>query len=117
MGDKNLRYNSDLTKKQDGPTILPNAIYYKHGMNIISLRAKLQGFIVLDYIKEWSKAKKDLSRWVMEGKIRYQEEDIRDGLENAPSALVDLFRGKNKGKLIVKVGERLVEHNDFVSKL
>ena len=111
-------YNNDLTKKQTDNTISQTALYMKHGMAIISLRAKIQGFIVLDYIKEWSNAKKDLARWVLEGKIRHQKEDIRDGLENAPSALVDLFHGKNRGKLIVKVGDRIVEKNyDVISKL
>ena len=109
-------YNNDLTKQQTGNTISETGLYMKHGMAIISLRAKIQGFIVLDYIKEWSKAKKDLARWVLEGKIRYQEEDIRHGLENAPSALVELFKGQNKGKLIVKVGDQLTK-NQIVSRL
>ena len=93
------------------------AIYMKYGMSIISLRAKIQGFIVLDYMKEWSKAKKDLARWIVEGKIRYQQEDVRNGLENAPAALLDLFKGLNSGKLVVKVGERLVDKENVVSKL
>ncbi|KAL7441722.1 hypothetical protein ACHAXM_008153 [Skeletonema potamos] len=110
-------YNDDLTKKQTDNKVSQTALYMKHGMAIISLRAKIQGFIVLDYMKQFSTAKKDLARWVLEGKIRYQEEDVRNGLEYAPSALVDLFHGNNKGKLIVKVGERLVERNDIMSKL
>jgi NADPH-dependent curcumin reductase CurA len=110
-------YNNDLSKKQSDNTISSTAIYMKYGMSIISLRAKIQGFIVLDYIKEWSKAKKDLARWIVEGKIRYQQEDVRNGLENAPSALLDLFKGRNHGKLVVKVGERLVDKENVVSKL
>jgi len=110
-------YNNDLTKQQTDNTVSPTGLYMKHGMAIISLRAKIQGFIVLDYIKEWSNAKKDLARWVLEGKIRYQKEDIRDGLENAPSALVDLFHGNNNGKLIVKVGEQQVKRKEIVSRL
>ncbi|KAL7494105.1 hypothetical protein ACHAWT_003318 [Skeletonema menzelii] len=110
-------YNNDLTKQQSGNTVSQTGLYMKHGMAIISLRAKIQGFIVLDYIKEWSHAKKDLARWVLEGKIRYQQEDIRDGLENAPTALVELFRGNNNGKLIVKVGDQLAKKNKIVSRL
>ena len=112
-------YNNDLTKQQaDNTLVSPTSLYMKHGMAIISLRAKIQGFIVLDYIKQWSKAKKDLARWVAEGKIRYHKEDIRDGLENAPSALVDLFRGKNNGKLIVKIGDRISDSSkQITSKL
>ena len=109
-------YNNDLTKQQTDNTVSQTGLYMKHGMSIISLRAKIQGFIVLDYMKEWSNAKKDLARWVLEGKTRYQKEDIRDGLENAPSALVDLFKGRNNGKLIVQVGEQLVK-KEIVSRL
>ncbi|EED90056.1 zinc-dependent alcohol dehydrogenase, partial [Thalassiosira pseudonana CCMP1335] len=87
-------YNLDMTQQstsaQSSMTISP---------------AKIQGFIVLDYVRQWGKAKQQLTRWIVEGKIRYQKEDIREGLENAPSALLDLFNGRNKGKLIVKVGD------------
>ncbi len=45
----------------------------------------------------------ELAEWVRDGKLTYAE-DITDGLENAPAALVRLLSGENKGKMIVKVG-------------
>ena len=45
----------------------------------------------------------DLAGWVRDGKLHYRE-DIVDGLENAPAALVRLLAGGNTGKMIVRVG-------------
>ena len=40
--------------------------------------------------------------WLQEGKIKFRE-DIVDNLEKAPQAFIGLFKGKNFGKLIVRV--------------
>jgi NADPH-dependent curcumin reductase CurA len=39
---------------------------------------------------------------VREGRLKYRE-DIVDGLEAAPAALIGLFEGKNFGKMLVRV--------------
>jgi NADPH-dependent curcumin reductase CurA len=65
-------------------------------------RALLKGFIVLDHNDRAPAFLKDCSQWVREGRLKYRE-DIVDGLEHAPSALVKLFEGRNFGKLIVRV--------------
>lgn len=72
--------------------------------NILTQRARLQGFIVLDYLDRFDEAFKALGNWVADGKIRYRV-DIIEGLENAPSGMNKLFDGSNQGKLIVKVSE------------
>jgi NADPH-dependent curcumin reductase CurA len=46
----------------------------------------------------------ELAPLVQSGKLRTRE-DIREGLESAPSALVDLFSGANTGKLIVHIAD------------
>ena len=109
-------YNIDMSMKsnQQSQSISPTSLHMKHGMALISLRAKIQGFIVLDYVKQWEKAKQNLAQWIVEGKIRYQKEDIREGLESAPMALLDLFNGMNKGKLIIKVGDRITKDNEDI---
>jgi NADPH-dependent curcumin reductase CurA len=43
-----------------------------------------------------------MGRWVQEGKIHYREQVI-DGLENAPQALIGLLEGKNFGKVVIRV--------------
>ena len=73
-------------------------------MNLLARRARMEGFVVFDYLTRTDEALAELVPWVMEGKIRYRE-DVREGLENAPEALLDLFNGGNTGKLIVKVAD------------
>ncbi len=69
---------------------------------IVTKRLNLRGFIMSDFPDEREKALKDLEGWVAEGKIKVQE-DIIDGLENTPAALIGLLAGENQGKRMVKV--------------
>ena len=62
----------------------------------------MQGFTVRDYLKDFGPAINQLSKWLNEGKLNYAE-TIVDGFDNIPKAFIDLFEGKNKGKMIVKV--------------
>ena len=71
---------------------------------ILTQRARVEGFIVLDYMDRFQEAIEDLGRWLAEGKIQYRV-DVVDGLENAPRVINKLFDGTNKGKLIIKVSE------------
>jgi NADPH-dependent curcumin reductase CurA len=66
--------------------------------------ARMQGFVVLFYRDRFPAALHDLSRWLREGKLHYRE-DIVDGLENAPAALVGLYEGRNRGKMLIRVGD------------
>jgi NADPH-dependent curcumin reductase CurA len=72
--------------------------------NILVRSARVEGFIVLDFLDRAGAALKDLGQWLAEGKLQYRV-DIVEGLENAPSALNKLFDGSNRGKLIVQVSE------------
>jgi NADPH-dependent curcumin reductase CurA len=62
----------------------------------------MQGFIVMDFMKERDKALADLQGWVASGKLKVQE-DVIDGLENTPKALIGLLAGENRGKRMIKV--------------
>ncbi|TKW72215.1 MAG: NADP-dependent oxidoreductase, partial [Bradyrhizobium icense] len=44
----------------------------------------------------------DLQGWVKSGKLKVQE-DIINGLENTPAALIGLLAGLNRGKRMVRV--------------
>jgi NADPH-dependent curcumin reductase CurA len=77
-----------------GPRGVPGLIVVK--------RLLMQGFIVMDYYAERDKAVADLSAWVKEGRLKV-EEDIIDGLENTPSALIGRLAGENRGKRMVRV--------------
>jgi hypothetical protein len=70
--------------------------------NLIIKRARMEGFLVLDYLDRFPEAQLDMFRWLAEGRIRHSEH-IVEGLENAPEALNLLFTGGNTGKVIVKL--------------
>ena len=61
-------------------------------------------FVVTEWFKEWREATTELSQWISEGKIKY-EETITEGFENAPQGLRDVLSGKNFGKQLIKVAE------------
>ena len=70
---------------------------------ILTKRLKMQGFIIFDdYAPRFSEFFGQMSSWLWEGRIKYRE-DIVDGLENAPEAFIGLLKGKNFGKLIIRV--------------
>jgi len=71
-------------------------------INILVRRAKMQGFIVTDYLPRASEAIPELIKWYMEGKLKYRI-DVVEGLKEAPWAVNKLFEGSNQGKLIIKV--------------
>ncbi|KAJ7364013.1 alcohol dehydrogenase [Mycena albidolilacea] len=71
---------------------------------LISMRAKIHGFIILDYTKEFPAAIEEMARGLVDGSIK-RKFHIVEGLEQAPVALPMLFSGGNTGKLVVKVSE------------
>lgn len=58
----------------------------------------MQGFIVFDYEKQYAEARKELAKWVSEGKLKRKETIVKGGLTKAEQALVDLYNGVNTGK-------------------
>ena len=72
--------------------------------NLIVYRAKMQGFLVLDYVDRFPEVAAQIAQWVGEGKIKYQV-DMQQGLENAPATLQRLFSGKNRGKQLLRLAD------------
>jgi len=59
-------------------------------------------FLVWEWPDEYPAAVAELVKWVKDGKLRYRE-DVSEGLEQAPRALIGVLRGENFGKKIVKL--------------
>ena len=89
------RYNA--TNLPDAPNRVPELMF-----KVLTHRLTLRGFIVRDYDDQLNEFLSDTAAWIKEGRIHYRE-DIVDGLENAPQALIGLLKGENFGKLIVRV--------------
>ncbi|KAJ7773256.1 hypothetical protein B0H16DRAFT_1511664 [Mycena metata] len=73
-------------------------------LTLISQRAKIQGFIILDYTTEFPAAIEEMGRAIADGSLKGKFHIVH-GLEQAPVALPMLFTGGNTGKLVVKVSE------------
>lgn len=69
---------------------------------LIVKSALIKGFIVGDFAAQLPEATKQLTQWYKEGKL-VQSETIVHGFDQIPKAFMDLFEGKNEGKMIVEV--------------
>ena len=76
----------------------------KNTSNLIVQRGIMQGFIVLDYLSRADEAVTALLNWIQAGELLFQE-DIQEGLENAPETFQRIFTGKNQGKQLLKITE------------
>jgi NADPH-dependent curcumin reductase CurA len=83
-------YNA--TSNPGGPSLRP----------LLVNRAMIRGFIVSDHFDRFPAFLKECTPLVASGRLKHRE-DVVEGLELAPSALIGLFQGRNFGKLIVQV--------------
>ncbi|MEL7028986.1 MAG: NADP-dependent oxidoreductase [Pseudomonadota bacterium] len=73
----------------------------KNYFNLIYRRARMEGFIVIDYVDRYDEGIAAMVKWADEGKLKARE-DVLVGFENLPKALIRLFTGENVGKQLVK---------------
>ena len=71
-------------------------------MNLVIMRARMEGFIVIDYMDRGHIAVPELMGWVQRGEIANQV-DVQEGFQNIPDTLNRLFTGKNLGKQVLKL--------------
>ncbi|SDO89584.1 hypothetical protein SAMN04487897_12630 [Paenibacillus sp. yr247] len=69
---------------------------------LIKTRSLMKGFIYFDYADRSNEGIQALGKWLTEGKLKY-EETIMEGFDQVPQAFLQLFEGKNLGKMLVKV--------------
>tara|TARA_R110002073_G_scaffold7245_22_gene41468 strand:+ start:2250 stop:3275 length:1026 start_codon:yes stop_codon:yes gene_type:complete len=90
--------NYNDTEPPAGPDLRPQLM-----MTMLVKRIKMQGFIIFDdYGPRYNEFVAEMEGWVSEGKVQVNE-DIVDGLENAPEAFMGLLKGTNSGKLVIRV--------------
>jgi NADPH-dependent curcumin reductase CurA len=81
---------------QEQPPAAPNL------RPLLVKRALIKGFIVSDHQDRMPAFLRDATAWLEQGRIKYRE-DIVDGLERAPEALLRLFDGRNFGKQLIRL--------------
>jgi NADPH-dependent curcumin reductase len=85
-----------IASYEGAPTALPDMRIF------LVKRFKMEGFIVGEHPDVWPKAIGELAGLAATGRLKWRE-TIRDGLGNAPQALVDLLHGENFGKMLIRV--------------
>ncbi len=73
---------------------------------LIKTSSLMKGFTVGDYSSRFKEGAADLGRWLQEGKLKY-EETITKGFDQTIDAFLDLFKGANLGKQLVKVASEI----------
>jgi len=71
--------------------------------HLLMHRVTVYSFVIAEHRDYWPTAIAELSGWLAEGKIKYQE-DIAEGLDSAPKAFIAMLTGGNFGKQLVNVG-------------
>ena len=65
-------------------------------------RARMQGFFIYDLAEHFPRAEQQMAQWIAEGRMHYAE-DVLEGFEQMPRALLRLYEGRNLGKQLVRV--------------
>lgn len=74
----------------------------RNGLAIFKKMARMEAFFIYEMSEHFERAEAQLAEWIAAGTLQYQE-DILEGLEQMPHALVRLFEGRNLGKQLVRV--------------
>lgn len=82
--------------KEEGTDLRPSIL-----TKLIKTRSMIKGFVLSDYSDRLEEGTRQLGRWLAEGKLKY-EETIVEGFDRAPEAFLELFKGTNVGKMLVK---------------
>ena len=77
-------------------------IFIKNSFMLIMRRARMEGFLILDFLDRFEEAQAEMFGWVLEGKVTHKVHLV-NGLENSVEALNLLFTGGNTGKVIVEI--------------
>ena len=70
---------------------------------LVGRRARMEGFIYLDYEDEWPAMIREMAGWMSNGKLSCPDDIVEGGVEAFPQTLLKLFDGENLGKLMLKV--------------
>ena len=69
---------------------------------VIGKRLTIRGFILMDWLDKTPEFLREVGGLFAQGKLRARE-TIVEGLDRAPQAFLDLLRGGNVGKMLVKI--------------
>lgn len=85
-------YNGGVTQRTDAL------------MQVVNKAARIEGFLVRDYMDRHAEVVGILQDWVADGSLHYQIE-VLDGLDNMVEAISRVFHGRNRGVQLVKISD------------
>ncbi|MCB0629575.1 MAG: NADP-dependent oxidoreductase [Saprospiraceae bacterium] len=71
-------------------------------MSLLVNRARMEGFLVFDFVAEYDTALREMAGWMAAGQLK-GEETIVEGIENFHATFLRLFSGEKIGKLLLRV--------------
>lgn len=71
-------------------------------MALLVMRARMEGFLVMDFARDYPTALAEMAGWVQQGKLKSRE-DVYEGIENFGKTFLRLFSGDKNGKLVLKI--------------
>lgn len=69
---------------------------------ILVTRARIEGFLLDDFEAQYAQAREQLTKWYQQGLLEARE-DVAEGIEAAPHALIRMLKGENFGKQLVRI--------------
>ncbi len=70
-------------------------------LSLLVRRARMQGFVVFDYVTRYPEAAREIAGWIADGRLSTREHLVKGGIDAFPETFQMLFRGANTGKLIL----------------
>lgn len=84
------------------PQWTPAPTGMRNEREVLTRRLQWSGFVIFDRSADFNAAAQTLADWLAQGKLVH-DEDIARGIEHAPGALAELYRGENSGKKLILI--------------
>lgn len=85
-------YNLDAKDMPKVPILQPQLVFKQ---------LKMEGFLVWRWADRWMEGITEMHKWIKAGHIKYHE-TVTKGFENMPTAFIEMLRGANTGKAVIK---------------
>jgi NADPH-dependent curcumin reductase len=83
-----------------------NMAFMRGPANYLSLiinRAKIEGFVNIDYYHQFNEARAEITQWINAGLLNPDNYVVKGGIDDFYTVLVDMFAGKNLGKMVMEL--------------
>ena len=72
-------------------------------MSLVVNRARMEGFLVTDYLGRFGEGARDIADWLADGRLIAREDVVEGSVADFPATFLRLFHGENTGKLLLHI--------------